>query len=148
MVEKRLNDISSSKEIFQESKKEYEDALKMSGYKTNLEYRTDRNKRNDADSTEKKKKKKNRKRKVHWFNPPYNLEVETNVGQRFLKLVDKHFGNERKDKLHKVLNRKTLKLSYSCTQNFANIIKSHYKSIQCIYEREREKEGEHTGKRA
>ena len=36
-------------------------------------------------------RKKTRKRKMIWFNPPYYMNVETNIGQTFLKLVKKHF---------------------------------------------------------
>ena len=37
-VEKRLSMLSSNKEIFDQEKIEYEEALRMSGYKTKLEY--------------------------------------------------------------------------------------------------------------
>ena len=35
--------------------------------------------------------KKVRQRKIIWFNPPYSVNVETNIGKTFLKLIDKHF---------------------------------------------------------
>ena len=130
MIENRLNDNSSNKEIFEESKKGYEEALKESGYNNKLTYNQERKKRNHTNESGEKKKKKNRRRKVYWFNPPYNDSVENNIGNQFLKIVDKHFGKERKDKLHKVLNRKTVKISYSCTQNFGNMIKNHNKKIE------------------
>ena len=44
-----------------------------------------------------------------------------------MKLVDKHF--KHGNKLHKVFNRKTLKISYSCTKNIFQIINSHNKNI-------------------
>ena len=46
----------------------------------------------------KKEKKKNRKRKMIWYNPPYNEAVKTNIGQRFLNIIDKLFGKKRDDK--------------------------------------------------
>ena len=54
-------------------------------------------------------------------------KVKTNIGKIFLKLVDKHF--PKSNKLHKIFNRNTLKVSYSCTENMAQIIKKHNKKI-------------------
>ena len=42
-------------------------------------------------------------------------------------LIDKHF--PKSHKLHKIFNRNNLKVSYSCTTNMANIIKSHNQKI-------------------
>ena len=47
--------------------------------------------------------------------------------QNFLKLVDKHF--PRHHKLHKILNRNTVKVSYSCLPNVASQISSHNKKV-------------------
>ena len=44
-----------------------------------------------------------------------------------MKLVDKHFKHD--NKLHEIFNRKTLKISYSCTKNIFQIINSHNKVI-------------------
>ena len=41
--------------------------------------------------------------------------------------LDKHFPPS--NKLHKIFNRNTVKVSYCCTQNVANIIKSHNKKL-------------------
>ena len=71
--------------------------------------------------------KKNRKRNIIWFNPPCNKNVKTNIGKIFLKLVEKHFS--KSNKFHKIFNRNTLKVSYSCTENMAQIIKKHNKKI-------------------
>ena len=49
------------------------------------------------------------------------------MAKSFLQLVDKHF--PRSHKLHKIFNRNNLKVSYSCTTNMANIIKSHNQKI-------------------
>ena len=46
---------------------------------------------------------------------------------KFLHLVDKHF--PRSTKLHKLFNRNTIKVSYSCTDNMAKIIKNHNKKV-------------------
>ena len=116
-INKRLNQNSSNEQIFNSSKKEYEEALKQSGYK-NFDLKYD---------PEKPTPKQNRKRKIIWFNPPFSKNVSTNIGKKFLNLINKHFPPQ--NKLHKIFNRNTLKLSYSCTKNMGRIIKSHNKKI-------------------
>ena len=64
-----------------------------------------------------------RSRKVTWFNPPFSKNVITKVGQKFLKLIDKHFPVG--SKLRKVFNRSTVKVSYSCMPSMGGIIKQH-----------------------
>ena len=44
-----------------------------------------------------------------------------------MKLIDKHFKQD--NILHKIFNRKTLKISYSCTKNISQIINNHNKEI-------------------
>ena len=85
-----------------------------SGYKENLTYQQDLT-----------PSKKVRQRKIIWFNPPYSVNVETNIGKTFLKLLDKHF--LKTNKFHKIVNN--VKVSYSCLPNFANMIKSHNNRI-------------------
>ena len=72
-------------------------------------------------------KKRNRKRNIIWFNPPFDKNIKTNIGKTFLELIDKHF--PRSSKLHKIFNRNTIKVSYSCTENMSMIIKKHNKKI-------------------
>ena len=55
-----------------------------------------------------------------WFNPPWNLEVETNIGREFLKLVEECFPPE--NPLSKIFNRKSVKVSYSTTPSMEQII--------------------------
>ena len=45
----------------------------------------------------------------------------------FLKLVDKHFPPS--NKLHKIFNRNTIKVSYSCIKNMERIIKGHNNAL-------------------
>ena len=112
-----MNQNSSNEQIFNTSKTEYEEALKNSGYKDfELKY-----------EPKKGKRKRNRNRKIIWFNPPFSKNVSTNIGKKFLNLIDKHF--PKTNKLHKIFNRNTIKLSYSCTKNMGRIIKSHNKKI-------------------
>ena len=71
--------------------------------------------------------KKNRRRNIIWFTPPYHANVTTNIGRTFLSLLDKHF--PKSHRLHSILNRKTVKLSYSCSKNMKAIIQNHNAKI-------------------
>ena len=53
--------------------------------------------------------------------------MTTNIGACFLKLLDKNF--KKDNPLHKILNRNTIKVSYSCTKNIKAIIASHNSKI-------------------
>ena len=64
-----------------------------------------------------------RRRNIIWFNPPFSKNVKTNVARRFLKLIDKHF--PRTNKLHKIFNMNTVKVSYSCMPNMKAAINTH-----------------------
>ena len=110
----RLSQNSSSEQIFNRAKTDYEIALTKSGYNTKLEFRPPQ----EPDNNTKSK----RKRKIIWFNPPFSKNVKTNVAKR-LNLMDKHF--PPKHKLHKIFNRNNVKVSYSCTSNILMIIKGH-----------------------
>ena len=79
-------------------------------------------------------KPKNRQPNIIWFNPPFNKNVSTNVAQALLRLIDKHF--PKPNKLHKIFNRNTVKVSYSCTESMGRIINSHNKTIICPLNRE------------
>ena len=57
------------------------------------------------------------------FNPPFSKNVNTNIGREILSLIDKHFPVQHK--LHKIFNRNTLKISYSCMINVKSIITKH-----------------------
>ena len=46
----------------------------------------------------------------------------------FLQVIDTHFPPA--NKLHKIFNRDTVKVSYSCTQNISQIIKGHNKKFK------------------
>ena len=68
----------------------------------------------------------------HWVlgrkrheNGMWSGTTRPNVGRQFLKIIDKRFppGN----KLHKIFNKNTVKISYSCMPNIAAIIESNNK---------------------
>ena len=114
-IEKRLSSLSSSKEIFEEAAPYYEQCLSNCGYKQKLNYR-------DPTSPNIITKRK-RQRNILWFNPPYSKTVKTKIGKFFLQLIKKHFPKEHK--FHKIFNRNTLKLSYSCMPNVKTKINAH-----------------------
>ena len=117
-INKRLSEISSDKECFDNAKGVYQEALNKSGYHHNLSFNSTPN--------QTPRTRINRKRNILWFNPPYSKNVETNVGKCFLSLIDKHF--PKSNPLHKIFNRNTLKLSYSCMGNIQTIISNHNKA--------------------
>lgn len=121
-INRRLSTISSNKTEFIKAAPGYQDALKHSGYEFKLQYKPP-----PAETGENSKRKNNRSRNVTWFNPPYSNSVKTNIGKAFLKLIDKCFPPE--NPLHKILNRKTVKVSYSCMTNTKQIIANHNKEI-------------------
>ena len=78
---------------------------------------------NSINTNEKRK----RKRTVTWFNPPFNSNITTNIGKTFLSLLDKCF--PKNNKLSKIINRNTVKVSYSTLPNVNQTISNHNKKI-------------------
>ena len=60
-------------------------------------------------------KKRTTKRHSLMYNPPFSKNVKPNIAHRFLTLDNKHFPKDHK--LRKILNRNTVKISYSCMNN-------------------------------
>ena len=88
-IGKRLSELSCSKEVFEKAIPPYTDALKRSGFKENLVGTLKTTTNNNFD-------KKQRKCKIIWFNPPYSVNVKTNLGKIFLSLLKKHFPKKKK----------------------------------------------------
>ena len=93
-------------------------ALKKSGYDHKLKYQ-----KNTSTATSNQQ----RKRKIIWFNPPYSMNIATNVGCYFLNLVNKHFPLHHK--FSKIFNRNNMKISYSCTPSMKSRINIHNKTV-------------------
>ena len=123
-IQQRLSNISSNARLFEENKQQYEDALKKAGYNTPLTYAPsdDVSTNNNANTRQHK-----RKRNIIWFTPPYSRHVRTNVGKKFLQIIDENFPPG--SKLHKIFNRNSLKISYSCMDNIQSVINKHNKMI-------------------
>ena len=83
-IGKRLSELWCYKEIFEKAIPPYHDAFKKIGFKENLVNTPKTTTSNILD-------KKQRKRKIIWFNPPYSVNVKTNIGKIFLSLLKKHF---------------------------------------------------------
>ena len=142
VVNMRIRRLSSSKKICQDISKIYMEALKsiskiyMEALKS-IEFRGEftyhepkiPNENNLYMNKENMKcSQKNRRKKIRWFHPPpFCKLVNINVRKYFLKLIHKHFNQN--NILHKIFDRKTLKISYSCTKNFFEIINNHNKEI-------------------
>ena len=119
ILSSRISNISSNQSIFNSSIPMYKEALTTSGFNDIIYTPVI-----ESNNSERKKAKE---RKIIWFNPPYSMNVETNIGKTFLKLVKKHFPCN--NSFHKIFNKNTIKISYSCMRNISSIIASHNKSI-------------------
>ena len=119
MILERISRSPSNKEVFDLATPYYSDALTYSGYKENIVY-------SRAQHIQQQQKQR-RSRNIIWFNPPYSLNIRTNTARKSLNLLDKHF--PRGQRLHKIFNRNTVKISYSCLPNTFNIIAAHIKTI-------------------
>ena len=108
-ISRRLSSNSSDINIFNKQKHLYNDALKHSGYKQEIKL------------THPKVKCKHRSRNIIWFNTHYNKCTSSNIGMDFLNLISKHISNN--SHRAKIFNKNKIKISYSCTNNMAHIIK-------------------------
>ena len=117
-VSNRLSDLSSTKEIFQKATPIYYEPLKKSGFHEPLFFTPNTN---SSDNNSKKQ----RKHKIIWFYPPFSLNVKTNIGRTFIKLLKQHLPNS--NRLHKIFQRNTVNVSYSCMNSMSSIISSHDK---------------------
>ena len=96
------------------NKHDYELALKNSGYKTKLAYKT------TNESSNVRNRGRNRARKILWFSLPYNIAIANKLGKEFFTLWKKKFSpsNNR----YKIFSKNTVKLTNSCMPNMANLI--------------------------
>ena len=91
-IAQRLSDISSSEDIFKQAAPEYQNALQCNGFTDKLLYEPSSREERQTVNADKKR----RKRKVIFYNPPYSVDVQTNIGKTFLRLVQKHFNQSIK----------------------------------------------------
>ncbi len=99
--------------LFHESAPIYQNALRHSNFDHKLDYMKQASQKNTQKQTS----------QYHLVNPPFSKNVKTNIARNFLCLIDKHFPPNHK--LHKIFNRNTVKVSYSCMNNVKSIISKH-----------------------
>ena len=114
MIETRISDLSSNRKIFNETKEPYEIALRASGFDKELKF-------NPSTGKGERERKRIRKRHVLWYTPPYSMNVKTRIGGSLFFILNKHF--PKGSELHKLFNKNTIKISYSCLPNFDAILK-------------------------
>ena len=105
-IQDRLSKNMSNEEIFNTASCEQNDALKKSEFKVDFKYNKNQ-----------RQKPKYRTRNIIQFNSPFNTAVSTNVAKIFLRLINIH--SPKCHRLH--INRKKVKVSYSCMQNVPKI---------------------------
>ena len=118
-INKRLSEISIDEHSFNEAAPLYQKALDDSGYNHRLTFKP--NLTQSSSST-----RKNRQRNIIWYNPPLSMNVATNVGRAFLKILDEEFPESHV--FHKIFNRNTVKISYSCMPSLKHKIDGRNKS--------------------
>ena len=116
-VNHRLNANSSSEAMFEAAKGPYQEALKRSGHTHNLEYNP------EVAGGAPRRRRRRKKNNIIWFNPPWCASVTTDIGRKFLNLVDASFPPS--NPLSKIFNRKTVKVSYSTMPSLGRIIAGH-----------------------
>lgn len=116
-INRRLSEISSDEQVFNQAAPVYQNALRKSGYNYELKYQP----------SVQGNRHRCRHRKVTWYNPPFDLTVKTDIGRAFLKILKESFGEN--NPLKNIFNKNTVKLSYSCMPNFKNILDGHNKFI-------------------
>ncbi len=120
-INKRLSDISSDEEAFNRAAPTYQKALDHSGYNHQLKFK------HPPPLNVSTSQNKKRHRNVTWYNPPYSKNVATNIGRTFLKILDEEFPENHV--LHKIFNRNTVKVSYTCMTNVKQTIDGHNKAV-------------------
>ena len=79
---RRLSSISSKEGIFNTARPPYQEALANIGYTHKLKFEPPANPG---------RSKRNRGRQILYFNPPYSDNVATNIGAKFLQIIDTCF---------------------------------------------------------
>ena len=85
-ISKRLTSISCNKNVFDRNIEIYNTALKNSSFDQTLTYDEQDKPASDSVNEENKQTRK-RKRNIIWYNLPYSMNVKTNVGKIFFKLL-------------------------------------------------------------
>ena len=120
-VNKRLSSRSSNEKMFLRAAPLFQEAIDKSGYNFKLKFDP------PPENPPPPKRKRSRNDNALWFNPPFNATVKTNIGKKFLSLIDECFPPGHK--LRKIFNRQTVKVSYCTTPNMSQIIAGKNKKV-------------------
>ena len=85
-IEKRLSQLSSSKDMFYKKIQYYEQRFTSCGHNEKLTYQQQGENIGNIRNIE-----ENRKRNIIWFNPTYSKSLKTNIGKYSFRLLNKHF---------------------------------------------------------
>merc|ERR1719460_548983 len=124
--------LNSNKELFDQAVPVYQEAMRRSKHTHQLEYSSDPYRPSPSGinlvepSSAQPAKRRRRRDIIHW-NPPYSMNVKTNIGAKFLALIDRCFPKD--GPLGKAFNRSNLKISYSTCPNMKQIISAHNRKV-------------------
>ena len=119
-----------NEETFKETAGPYNAALKENGHNYTLNYTPNHNRHENSKAkprTEEhhetepkhtgcqKTRRNTRTRKITCFDPPFSMNIATNIEKNFCVLLNEGF--PKSSKLHKIINKNTIKLSCSCMAN-------------------------------
>ena len=89
-ISKRFINISRNKNVFDRNASIYQAALKNSRIDGKITCNNQSEQASNVNIEESNQARK-RKRAIIWYNPPYSMNLKTNIGKRFLKLLQKYF---------------------------------------------------------
>ena len=121
-ISKRLTNISCNKNVFDRNVDIYQTALKNSGFDGKVTYNDQSEQGNNVNIEEANQARK-RKCAIIWYNLACSMNVKTNIGRIFFKLLQKHFPTTHP--MYTIFNKNKIKISYCCFPNMGSIISSH-----------------------
>ena len=116
-INDRLSKLSSNEEIFDAAVPPYQKAISDAGYSYQMKYQP-------PAASQPPKKNRTRTRRIVWFNPPFSLNVESNIGKEFFQIIDNFPKNNI---LAPIINRSKVKMSYRTMKNMNQVVSSHNK---------------------
>ena len=115
-INRRISSLSSDQNAFDLAAPAYQKALDESGYNYKLTFEP---------PVENNRRKNRPRNDILWYNPPFSKNVSTNIGQRFLSLINRCFHKDHS--LRKIFNKNKVKISYSCMPNIKQTIDNQNK---------------------
>ena len=113
-----MSELSKNEAVFNEAATQYQRGLNDAGYNYKLKF---------SPPDQNPKRIHQRSRNITWFNPPFSKNISTNIGKEFFNLLSKCF--PPRHILNPIINKNTVKLSYSCLPNMGTVISSKNKKL-------------------